>query len=1222
MNPPHDPNRTVDVPSGPADSLGAGLAAGFSPPRSSLQDLRPVLLKEAAGDRAPIVQPKSDAMPPPEQAGDRYQLQGEIARGGMGAVLHGRDVDLGRDLAVKVLLEKYADRPEVARRFIEEAQIGGQLQHPGVVPVYDIGRIGDRPFFTMKLVKGHTLAAIKGDSTDPASNRPGFLAIILKVAQTLAYAHAKGVIHRDLKPANIMIGGFGEVLVMDWGLAKVLAEGGVADEERASREREQPVDVTTIRTARSSGSTGSFGSNTEAGALLGTPAYMPPEQANGDIANLDRRADVFGLGAILCEILTGKPPYVGRSSEEVRRKACNGDLADAHVRLDACGADAELIVLTKACLCPEAIDRPKDAQAVAGALRHYLDGVQERLHQAELAEAEARARAVEEAKRRRLTLALAGTVLLALALGGGGWLWVKNERDSRQAQVARDVHDALNQATALREQAMAAPVGGAALFSQAREQAQRALALVENGPADEALKTQVTRLQTELDEEETDRQLVAALDTARLAQAETLSENRFAPERAVPLFREAFRAYGLAAGKGKPAAAAERIRGRPAAVRDAAIAALDEWADLAGNPKYKITEPNLDWLRGVVAAGESADNWNREFRAMLAEPDAAKRHKALEKLATEVDVRKQSPWTLTRLAERLEEVEQAGAGSPHATGPPGLQLLRRAQQQYPADFWINHNLGMGLVNRENATPHEKDEAVRFLTAAVALRPQSPGVRLNLGLALQRKGQLDQAIACYDKALALDPRYAAAHINLGNALQAKGQLDEAIASFRKAVSLDPKFAWAHNGLGSALYGKGQVDEAIACLRKAIELEPKYALAHNNLGHALDDKGQVDEAIACYRKALALDPKNALAHNNLGAALCDRKRDFDGAIVSFRKAIALDPKDAAAHTNLGNALNGKGQVDEAIACYHKALPLDPKFAMAHFNLGNALDGKGQIDEAITCYRKAIALDPKYTAAHNNLGNALGARGRVDEAIAYFRKAIELDPKNARAHRNLGLALQRKGQVDETIACFQKALALDPQFAPAQTLLARAKQWAAARDKFVAFQNGRYTPASNEERLGLAEWCKIKKLHHTATRLYAAAFAADPKLADDLQAADRYSAACHAALAAADQGEEAVRFNDQERGRLRKQALGWLRADLALRTKQLESGQSADRAAVQGVLAHWQKDRDLAGLRDPAALAKLPPEDRAACAKLWADVAALLNEAGSPAPREVQP
>src|SRR5262249_23462457 len=196
-----------------------------------------------------------------------------------------------------------------------------------------------------------------------------------------------------------------------------------------------------------------------------------------------------------------------------------------------------------------------------------------------------KAKAVEEAKRRRLTLALAATVLLALTVGGGAWLWVKNEHDARQAQVAHDVNDALNQATALREQARSANVGGAALFAQGRGQAQRALAVVESGPADAALVAQVKQLQADLDEEEKDRALVAALEEARLAQAETLSENRFAFERAVPRFREALRAYGLPAGEGEPGAAAERIRQRAAAGREAGVAALGEGGGLAGDAR-------------------------------------------------------------------------------------------------------------------------------------------------------------------------------------------------------------------------------------------------------------------------------------------------------------------------------------------------------------------------------------------------------------------------------------------------------------------------------------------------------------------------------------------------------------------------------------------------------------------------------------------------------------
>jgi serine/threonine-protein kinase len=956
-----------------------------------------------------------------------------------------------------VLLDKHAHRPEVARRFIEEAQIGGQLQHPGVVPVYDIGRFGNRPFFTMKLVKGQTLAQQLAARADPAQERPRLLGIAVQVCQTLAYAHAKGVIHRDLKPSNVMVGAFGEVQVMDWGLAKVLAEGGLADEERAaSRERERPEEMTLIRTARSTGS--GVGTDTEAGSLLGTPAYMPPEQANGDVTLLDRRADVFGLGAILCEILTGKPPYVGRSQEEVRRKAANGDLAEARARLEGCGADEELLHLTKACLAPEAVDRPRDAQEVADALQHYLNGVQERLHQAELAhvaeaaraqEAEAtaaqerkaraaaQARAVAERQARRLTLALAGTVLLALTLGGGGGLWLKAEHQARQIALTRDVNDALNQATAFRAQARSATVGSVLLFGQARVQAQRASALLESGPADAALKDQVTRLQTELDEEEKDRTLVTALDEASLAQAETLPENRFAIERVVPKFREAFRAYGMAAGEGEPQAAAARIRQRPAAVQEAILAALNEWDDLASRRKLGIAEPHREWLRAVLGAAEPDDFWGRKVRAARRETDSAKRQAALEALAVSADVAKVPVRALTRLASPGRYADWAAIRPPEA-----VKLRRRAQRHYPADFWVNEHLGI-LVQK--LTPAERDEAVRFLTVAVALRPDSPGARYNLGLALKATGQVGEAIACY--------------------------------------------------------------------QKAIELDRKYAAAHHSLGAARYDQGRVDDAIACYRQA-----------------------------------IKLDPKQAETHTNLGIALAAKGQVNEAIACF----------------------------------RKAIGLEPKHAEAHCNLAHVLTSQGRFAEALALFKRGHELGTKQSGWRY------------------------------PSAAWLRQAERLAALEAKLPAFLKGELKPRDMGEHLGLIDVCRAKKLHHAATRLYADAFATDPKLPNDRQAQRRYRAACQAALAAAGQGKDAAKLDAAAKAKLRGQALDWLRAELTAWSKLLDSGPPQARPIVVQVLSHWQKGPDLAGLRDKAALAKLPPEERAAFARMWADVAALLKKA----------
>src|SRR5207248_1627065 len=161
-----------------------------------------------------------------EQVG-RYRVLGEVGRGGMGAVFRSRDPELGRDLALKLLLGDHADRPEAVQRFREEAQVGGQLQHPGVVPVYELGCAEDgRPYFTMKLVKGETLAKLLKERASPTQDRPRFLKIFEQVCQAVAYAHAKGVIHRDLKPGNVMVGAFGEVQVMDWGLAKVWTSGG------------------------------------------------------------------------------------------------------------------------------------------------------------------------------------------------------------------------------------------------------------------------------------------------------------------------------------------------------------------------------------------------------------------------------------------------------------------------------------------------------------------------------------------------------------------------------------------------------------------------------------------------------------------------------------------------------------------------------------------------------------------------------------------------------------------------------------------------------------------------------------------------------------------------------------------------------------------------------------------------------------------------------------
>jgi tRNA A-37 threonylcarbamoyl transferase component Bud32 len=343
-----------------------------------------------------------------------FVLSEQLGEGGMGVVYYGRDLSLNRDVAVKVLHQRHLDCDDLRRRFVEEAQLTSQLQHPAIPPVYARGETPDgRPYFCMKVVKGRTLADLLASRANATDDQAQLLHVFEQVCQALAYAHSKGVIHRDLKPLNVMVGAFGEVQVMDWGLAKVLtpapAAGGVS-----------PAPGSVVETVR----TGSSDGATQAGAVLGTYAYMPPEQARGEIDLLDERCDVFGLGAILCVVLTGQPPHAGADREAVRRRAAAGDLSEALGRLDSCGADAELVALCRDCLAPRREDRLRGGGVVAARMVAYQAAVQQRLRQAELERAAAKVRVKEEWKRRRLTRALRspligiGLLLLAVCLIG------------------------------------------------------------------------------------------------------------------------------------------------------------------------------------------------------------------------------------------------------------------------------------------------------------------------------------------------------------------------------------------------------------------------------------------------------------------------------------------------------------------------------------------------------------------------------------------------------------------------------------------------------------------------------------------------------------------------------------------------------------------------------------------------------------------------------------
>jgi serine/threonine protein kinase len=281
----------------------------------------------------------------PDVAGTRYEIVKRIATGGMATVFLARDRELLRHVALKVLTVHETDA-RLADRLIAEARTVARLEHPGIVPVHDAGRLADgRVYYTMKFVEGTTLE----EHRRSAPALPELLRLLLRVCDALEFAHARGVLHRDLKPSNIMVGPFGEVLVMDWGIATRLraAEGGG--------------DVA----ARRADATGD-------GAIAGTPAYMSPEQADGDRDRLDRRTDVYGVGAVLYFLITGRPPVEGDTRTDALARVRRGDIRrPRQVRSDV---PRRLEAICLKALHREAAERYASVADLARDLMRFLDG--------------------------------------------------------------------------------------------------------------------------------------------------------------------------------------------------------------------------------------------------------------------------------------------------------------------------------------------------------------------------------------------------------------------------------------------------------------------------------------------------------------------------------------------------------------------------------------------------------------------------------------------------------------------------------------------------------------------------------------------------------------------------------------------------------------------------------------------------------------------------------
>ncbi len=942
------------VPESALDSQASGVLTTLD---RSIGPVPRILLRDAAAE-AQLVRPRSPEMPDPCGHPGRYHLVGEIARGGMGAVLKGRDVDLGRDLAIKVILEEHREIPEMVRRFVEEAQIGGQLQHPGIIPVHELGRFPDgRLYIAMKLIRGRTLAALLEDRKGPSDDRPRFLAIFEQVCQTMAYAHSRGVVHRDLKPSNVMVGAFGEVQVMDWGLAKVLDQGGVADERRARKGRDEASAIRTVRT-------GSEAGESLAGSVLGTPGYMSPEQARGAIDTVDERTDVFGLGSILCEIVSGAPAYAGRTGAELYRMAERADLRDTFDRLDACGADAELIALAKSCLAPVPKDRPRDAGVVLAGLTAHVTGAERRLREAGLAKARAETLAAGERKRRILAVALAASMLATGLLGAGGWAWMSNQRLRRVEVASKEVSRALDYAERKREQARSDAGGDRTLWVQAIEAARRAESLLSQG--EEVSPELRNRVLSVLGIIALDRQLVESAEkdrrmVGRLAEIHNDLGVHGDRERIDAEYAAAFRDYGVDVDAADPAKAGARLAASPVAAELAS--ALDQWVFL----RRMSAHPDTAGAQRLVAVAKAADPepWRNRLRDTLGRMtgDRAGVLDDLERLAATADVDRLPEASVTRLASALSSLGRGGIA---------IALLRRAQRLHPEDFWVNADLG-----RELLRSHRPDEAVRFFAVAVGIRPRSDLALGSLAGALQQSGQLGEAAETFRRMIALRPHDAQTRVRLGAVLLHMGAVWDADVEFAEARRLRPADWKVRSSIGTARADAGDWNAAIEDCREAVQLEPSLPFTHNALGFALLGAGRADQAVDAFRAAVRLDAKFSPAYVGLGRALLAR-----GDFAEARDAVSRGSVMSLPDRNLDAA--------SIAAKAERMIALDARLPALLRGQGQPADAAEGSEFAQLCFSKrfyaaSVRLWSESFAARPELAGEPGSQNRYQAARA---------------------------------------------------------------------------------------------------------------------------------------------------------------------------------------------------------------------------------------------
>lgn len=952
---------------------------------------------------------------------DGYEILGVLGRGAMGVVYKARQVKLNRLVALKMLLAGAHAGPSQLARFSTEGEAVARLQHPNIVQIYEVGEHDGLPYFSLEYADGGSLSQkIAGNPQPPREAAQ----IVEQLALAMSVAHDRNIIHRDLKPANVLLTMDGLPKITDFGLAKRLEDDS---------------------------------SQTKSGTLMGTPSYMPPEQARGSASEMGPLADLYSLGAVLYELLTGRPPFRGTTIIETLEQVRTQEPVPPTRLQPKCPRDLETITLK--CLQKEPHKRYANCEALAADLHHFLNG--EPIQARPVGHIERSWRWCRRNPRvAALTAAVA--VLLVAVLGSSTVIGVRHSREQDAIAATEKV------AVQRKEQATEAIAGGN--YQRAQDLLRWSDPLL-SGSADlQEVRSDLETLKAQVDVYAAFKQ---QLDSARFAcwfgSRKQQEEGRRSCHELVGLYDKIEGRTGRGLGGLPPLNELQMQLFKEDVFELFLMAGLIE-RDLAANggdaAERKAAQQALDWFdraEQVVPGTRTLRNRRAQCFAQLGDAVAESKNIEQAKAITPTSAVDHF-WHAFANQQRGDEA----LGRKDVKAAP--DLFRKAIAGYAAFLQLRPDNFWGYFNwaschfKLNDRPDLVDAQIGY-TACMRLRTDFAWPYNNRGAVHLRLGEHDLAVADFTAALARYQHYSEAHANRGLAYLALDKTDLALADFNQAIVLKPDYADAYRGRGETFSKRKQFADAVRDFTRLLDLSEDKAPVHEKRAAVYRALGQAEDAIKDYGQVIAKNPKNldaraARAELFLGRGRYPEARDelthileaapkaaviwrargilnwqnlkeFDAALFDLEQFAKLAPKNAEAPRCIGVILLGRRAYDPALVALQKALDNQPGYPEAVWAVAQIRLWQDKPEEALKLLDPLVAKLPAGPPETLNVRASIyQALGRPEEAEADYLRMIELKPKEPEAYVSLARVYDKQSHPEKATACLDRLVAAVPE------------------------------------------------------------------------------------------------------------------------------------------------------------------------------------------------